>query len=180
MTTLKELIEIAKDLHPYAYLAGGFYKDIRKGKEPKDIDVFMYDRVGYDIVKSILESIEKTEAIKNKVSLTIGRFELIKPVTIANRDLYGKPNDLVPTFDINIARVYIDKDGINFADDEDEIESDIDYNFFRVSYFHKDVQRSQDRADRYETYGYRCIEIRREEHISKKKTKCNMSGGYND
>lgn len=181
MTTIEELKEVAYQINPYAYIAGGFYKDIRNGTEPKDIDVFMYNKNGYDTVIKILEKITGCIAERKKVSVSIGKYELIKPVTIANRDLFGPPNMLVPTFDIDIARVYIDVDGLHSTDDIEDIDFNIDNKFFTVSIFHGDEQRSFDRAKRYESYGYTKIGTDKMEHICSNQThNGTMSGGYSN
>ena len=181
MTTLEELYKIAKEIHPYAYIAGGFYKDIRKGKEPKDIDIFMYSNIGYTVVCEIVSQITKMEPIHEKANCTIGKYQIVKPIKIKDRLLYGKPEDLVATFDIDIARFWIDDKGLHSTEDIEEMEFYIDSNLFNVSLFHEDEQRSFDRRDRYENdYGYTCLRVIREEHISKKQIKATMSGGYND
>lgn len=179
MTTIEELKEVAYQISPYAYIAGGFYKDIKNGVEPKDIDVFMCSKNGYELVIAILETITGKEAVKNKVSVSIGKFELIKPVTIADRDLFGQPKNLVPAFDIDIARVYIDVDGLHSTDDLEDINFNIDNKFFTISIFHGDEQRSFDRAKRYESYGYTQIGTNKMEHICSSRThNGTMSGGY--
>lgn len=181
MTTLEELCKVAKEIHPMAYIAGGFYKDALKGKEPKDIDVFMYGKYGYKDVIEILQEYEKQTPIEEKISTAIGRFQVVKPIVIADRKLYGHPTMLVPTFDIDIARIWIDDKGIHCSEDIEEIDWKIENNLFTASLFHRDEQRTFDRAKRYEEeYGYTCLQIVREEHISKKKTQCSMSGGYSD
>lgn len=181
MTTIDELKETAYQISPYAYIAGGFYKDIRNGVEPKDIDVFMCSKDGYDTVIKILEKITGCIAEKKKASVSIGKYELIKPVTIADRDLFGLPQYLVPTFDIDIARVYIDTTGLYSTDDLEEINFNIDNKFFTVSIFHGDEQRSFDRAKRYESYGYTKIGTDKMEHICSSRThNGTMSGGYSN
>lgn len=181
MTTIDELKEVAYQVSPYAYIAGGFYKDIRNGVEPKDIDVFMYSKDGYDIVIKILEKITGCIAEKKKVSVSIGKYELIKPVTIADRDLFGSPENLVPTFDIDITRVFIDNRGLRSTDDLEDINFNIDNKFFIVSIFHGDEQRSFDRAKRYESYGYTKIGTDKMEHIRSSRThNGTMSGGYSN
>lgn len=181
MTTIEELEEVAYQINPYAYIAGGFYKDIRNGVEPKDIDVFMYSKDGYDIVIKILEKITGCIAEKKKVSVSIGKYELIKPVTIADRDLFGSPENLVPTFDIDITKVFIDNRGLRSTDDLEDINFNIDNKFFIVSIFHGDEQRSFDRAKRYESYGYTKIGTDKMEHICSSRThNGTMSGGYSN
>jgi len=179
MTSLKELYEIAKEIHPFAYIAGGFYKDIRKGKEPKDIDIFFYNNSNYNLVCSIISDYTGIGPIFEKANCTIGKYQIVKPIKIKDRLLYGKPENLVPTFDIDIGRFWIDNKGLHSTEDIEEMNYLIDINCFNVSLFHEDEQRSFDRRDRYENdYGYTCLRIIREEHISKKSTNCSMGGGY--
>lgn len=181
MTTLEELYKIAKEIHPYAYIAGGFYKDIRKGKEPKDIDIFFYGVGEYKYICQLISAITKIEPVFEKANCTIGKYQIVKPIRIKERLLYGKPEDLVETFDIDIARFWIDDKGLHSTEDIEEMDFLIDTNCFNVSLFHEDEQRSFDRRDRYENdYGYTCLRVIREEHISKKQNKATMSGGYND
>lgn len=181
MTTLEELYKIAKEIHPYAYIAGGFYKDIRKGKEPKDIDIFFVKEGYYYTVIAIIAELTKIEPVFEKANCTIGKYQIVKPIRIKNRLLYGKPEDLVATFDIDIARFWIDDKGLHSTEDIEEMDFLIDTNCFNISLFHEDEQRSFDRRDRYENdYGYNCLRIIREEHISKKQIKATISGGYND
>lgn len=180
MTTIEELKQVAYKISEFAYIAGGFYKDVKKGKEPKDIDVFFKTKNGYEQVAQALEKITGYTRIQNKISLTIGKFELIKPVSIAGRLLFGEPKELVPTFDIDIARVWIDEDGLQSTEDIDDLDWEIENDLFKASIYHEDEKRTIDRIERYETYGYRCLQIVREEHSSKKKNKCTLSGGYND
>jgi len=179
MTTLDELFKIAKEIHPYAYIAGGFYKDIRKGKEPKDIDIFFYTTGHHFIVCDIIQDLTGIVPKYNKGNAEIGKYQIVKPIRIKDRLLYGKPEDLVATFDIDITRFWIDDKGLHSTEDIEEMDFLIDTNCFNVSLFHEDEQRSFDRRDRYENdYGYTCLRVIREEHISKKKIKCTMSGGY--
>ena len=157
VTTIEELEEVAEMISPYAFIAGGFYKDIRKGKEPKDIDVFMYKQEHFNIVKIILEKYEKTKAIKTKVASSIGRFELVRPLTIFKRRLWGNPRLLTESFDMSIAQVWIDDEGLHLLDDY--IDFEIDNDEFHAFVYIGDEERTYSRVERYEDYGYKCRNV---------------------
>ena len=176
MTTIEELKEIAYKIGDFAYIAGGFYKDLVNKKEPKDIDVFMYSTNGYYEVVKILEKIEKCKKISNRTTDSVGRFEIIKPLRIKGRDLFGEPEELVETFDIDITRVWVDKNGLHVIGSLDEINWEIENMLFIPTLFKEDEQRCVDRMNRYKGYGYTPIKIEKRNMI--KRTKCNMTGGY--
>lgn len=166
MTTIEELREVAFKISDYGYIAGGFYKNILRGEEPKDIDVFMYSKEGYDELKQILMKHENSEAIEEKVSVAIGRFQIVKPVVIAERMLYGKPLELIPTFDINIARVWIDgfTGEVCSIEDLEELNFQIEQKWFEATIFHDDEERTFERMERYEkSYGYTCVGTTKQE-----------------
>lgn len=179
-TTLEELYKVAYLLDTKAYIAGGFYKDIIKGKEPKDIDIFCTCKASYNKVVELIERYEGVEKKNKPVSVSIGRFEVIKPVVIQGRLLFGQPEDLVATFDIVIAQVWIDAAlGICFV--EDDIDEQIENGVTDILVLEGDEDRTYDRMERYKSYGF---ELRNEnKQINKldwnfKENKSSMAGGY--
>ena len=192
-TTLTELLEVAKLISPYAYIAGGFYKDLYNNEEPKDIDVFMVNQSNHKLVVAILEKHEETKAVKSKVAYKVGRFEVVRPLTVFKRRLWGKPEVVTASFDMSIAMVYIDKDGLHKVNTE--IDEQILFKEFESYLYEGDEDRTEDRISRYEQYGYHCTERvhkeitmyqhfeRQEKFRSKNKTstrtnKSYSTGGY--
>ncbi|MCH9712805.1 MAG: hypothetical protein K0U20_09300 [Proteobacteria bacterium] len=174
--TMTELYEVANKLDGLAYIAGGFYKDMLNGVQPKDIDVFCIAPENYQDTIDILIEYTGLEGEQKPVSYSIGIFEVIKPVVIKDRALFGQPEDMVETFDINITRVWIDSFyGLMFIDEEEEIEEQIKNKEFRATIFLDDEERTRERIERYKSYGYNCI---RTEYSSAPMRGSSMVGGY--
>ena len=173
-TTLEELYRVADLLDGYGFIAGGFYKDIIRGIEPKDIDVFCLDKASYDMVIKILENETGLIHEQKPVSVSIGKYEVIKPLNIKGRALYGQPEDLVATFDIVIAQVWIDAvSGLCFI--EDDIDEQIEEGVTDILILEGDEDRTYDRLERYKLYGF---ELREENKQLNRISSCSMAGGY--
>ena len=188
-TTIEELETVALMISPFAYIAGGFYKDIFYGKEPKDIDVFMNTQNHYKTVVKLLEDYEGVKGVKSKVATTVGRFEVVRPLTVFKRRLWGKAEDVVSSFDISIAQVYIDSHGLN-KEINKFIDLEIDWKVFTAYVFEGDEERTMSRVKRYVDYGYACEReinkeitlfehfVRQDKFRSKRKTSSRFNKSY--
>ena len=153
-TTIEELEKVAKLISPYAYIAGGFYKDIYNKKEPKDIDIFMVAQKNYKKVVKIIQDYEKAKPVKTKVATSIGRFEVIRPLTVFKRRLWGEPEVVTSSFDMSIAMVYIDATGLVRVNEN--IDEEVFFKEFEAFIYEGDEERTEARIERYEEYGYAC------------------------
>jgi len=107
--SIETLMDLNCLLKGRATIAGGCFRSLLEGNEPKDVDIFLVDRNDDRFVRDILLSFTGLDEVETTYSWEFGKFTIIKPHINNGRKLYGKPCDLISEFDIDVTKIYMNE-----------------------------------------------------------------------
>lgn len=132
------------------YIAGGVFKDILTGKEPKDVDVY------FETEKDYNDALSATDMRQIYESQNVIGFKTIDSINVEYvHSFYKKPEELINEFDFTITKfAYWIKDGVPTAIAHTDFETDLGFKNLRVIGNLPFPVSTFMRAIRYSEYGY--------------------------
>lgn len=162
MITLETLVELNKRLGGMATIAGGCFRSLIEGNEPKDIDIFLYKKDLADEVRAVVKLFTGLDEIETTYSFEYDKYTIIKPHTNNGRKLYGSPITIVSQFDIDVTKLWMDLFG-NVATVEpytvEQLTEKIQNRQCEITLFDGHEKRTVKRINKYIGYGYNISQI---------------------
>lgn len=162
MITLETLVELNKRLSGMATIAGGCFRSLIEGNEPKDIDIFLYKKDFADGVRDAIKLFTGLDEVETTYSWEYGKYTIIKPYVNNGRNLYGSPITIVSQFDIDVTKLWMDLFG-NVATVEpytvEQLTENIQNRQCEIILFNGHENRTVKRINKYIGYGYNISQI---------------------
>jgi len=108
-SSIETLMDLNCLLKGRATIAGGCFRSLIEGNEPKDVDIFLVDKNDHLFPRDILRNFTGLDEVETTYSWEYGKYTIIKPHINNGRKLYGKPCDLISEFDIDVTKIYMNK-----------------------------------------------------------------------
>lgn len=156
------LKQLNNELGGRASICGGCFRSLREGNEPKDIDIFLLLPSYSDYCREVLKNFTGLDEVETTYSWEYGKYTLIKPFINKGRKLFGRADQIIKEFDIDVTRMYMDRNG-NIASTDfiyrEFLYNSIDKRECTITLFDGHEQRTTKRINKYIGYGYNVKQV---------------------